>query len=156
MTAVIMFGIDGRIDEANEEALALLGVSLAELRELPPGTFSADPPDPAGSAAFREQWERDGRPDIGGQATLHRPNATEIRVRFAISQLAADRFRAILEPVDSPVDQPTAIFTGGQVLAAWRAAERRLATLAPDSPEIRAVESEIEHFRTLYQGLFRR
>jgi hypothetical protein len=46
-------------------------------------------------------------------------------------------------------------FTGGRILAEWRAAERELAELRPDSPEAVGVRSEIERLRVLYQDLFR-
>jgi hypothetical protein len=49
--------------------------------------------------------------------------------------------------------QPTKVYTVGQVLAAWRAAERRLESLSPDTAEWAAARAEIETFRVEYRRL---
>ena len=147
---------DGTIADANEAALDLLRVTLEEVRELPRGAFSADPPDPAADEAFREQWEREGTPDIGGEGTLRRPDGTSVRVKFGITPLDDGRFLAILEEIDAEHDAPPVIYTAGQVLAEWRAAERRLAVIVEGSPEWKAVSDEIEVFRRRYHALFDR
>ncbi len=156
MTATLTIRADGVVDDASPDALELLAVTLPELQALPQGAFSADPPDPAANDAFRTQWEAEGRPDIGGQATLKRLDGSMVRVRFAISESQDGRFVAVLDPIKAPVDAPPTLYTGGQVLALWRAAERQLDALAPGSPERAEVESEIERLRQLYQELFRR
>ena len=61
---------------------------------------------------------------------------------------------AVLEEMPGRVDAPSVVYTGGDVLSRWRAAERQLDTLAPGSEEAIAVEAEIDHLRGLYQGLF--
>lgn len=147
---------DGTMADANEAALELLRVTLQQLRELPPGAFSAEPPDPAADAAFREQWEREGAPDIGGEGTLRRPDGTSVRVKFGITPLDDGRFLAILQEIDAEPDAPPIIYTAGQVLAEWRAAERRLAAIVEGSPEWRALSDEIEVFRRRYQAVFDR
>ena len=156
MVASLTIRADGRVEQATLEALDLLGVTLAELRELPPGAFSPDPPDPETDEAFRAEWEAKGRPDIAGQATIQRLDGTKTRVRFAITPQGEDRFVAILEEIRGTVAAPPIVFTGGDVIARWRAAERRLDEVAPGSPEATAIEAEIDHLRGLYQGLFRR
>jgi hypothetical protein len=78
-----------------------------------------------------------------------------VRVRFAVSAMADRRFVAALEPVAGELEAPTRVFTAGQVLAAWRAAERRLTAVPADSPEWLSTMSEIEFFRARYQQLFR-
>lgn len=155
MGATLVLAEDGGIVDATPEALDLLGVGLEELRALPQGSFSADEPDPEAAAAFRTQWEAEGRPDIGGQATLKRLDGSLVRVRFAISQGADGRYLAALESVGGATDAPPELFTAGQVLAAWRAAERRLTALTPDDARFDAAMSEIEYFRARYQELFR-
>jgi hypothetical protein len=55
-----------------------------------------------------------------------------------------------------PVTAPPTLWTGGQVLAAWRQAERSLTALEPGSPEWQAAEAEIDRLRGIYQELFRR
>ena len=87
MAATLMIRADGTIEDANPDALHLLGVSLAQLRALPAGAFQPEPPDTEADAAFRAQWEAGGRPDIGGDATLRRLDGSKVRVRFAISML---------------------------------------------------------------------
>jgi hypothetical protein len=154
MTGTLTLSPDGEVLDATDGALALLGVSLDELRSLPRGAFAADPPDPQAEEAFREQWESSGRPDIGGQGTLQRLDGNRVRVRFAITQNEDGSFVAVLDPVETSVDAPPVLFTAGDVLQAWRAAERRLATLAEGSSEWKAVTDEIETFRARYQEVF--
>ena len=147
---------DGRIEDATPDALAILGLSLDDARALPPGALSPEPPDPDASEAFREQWEAEGRPDVGGHATLQRLDGSRVRIRFAITPAEDDRYTVVLEPIPEPVSAPPKVWTGGQVLAAWREAERSLTALTPESQEWRQVEAEIERLRQLYQDLFRR
>lgn len=147
---------DGTMADADQAALDLLRVTLQQLRELPPGAFSAEPPDPAASEAFRAQWEREGTPDIGGEGTLRRPDGTTVRVKFGITPLDDGRFLAILEEIEAEHDAPPLLYTAGQVLAEWRAAERRLAAIAEGSPEWTAITDEIEVFRRRYHALFDR
>jgi PAS domain-containing protein len=147
---------DGTIADANDAALHLLRVTLEQVRELPAGAFSAEPPDPAAGEAFREQWEREGTPDISGEGTLRRPDGTSVRVKFGITPLDDGRFLAILEEIDADQDAPPILYTAGQVLAEWRAAERRLAAIVEGSPEWTAVMDEIEVFRRRYHALFDR
>jgi PAS domain-containing protein len=154
MTGTLTLSPDGEVLDATDGALALLGVSLDELRSLPRGAFAADPPDSQVDEAFRRQWEASGRPDIGGQATLQRLDGNKVRVRFAIKQNDDGSFIAVLDPVEAPVEEPPVIFTAGDVLQAWRAAERRLATLAEGSSEWKAVTDDIESFRARYQEVF--
>ena len=156
MAATLTLAPDGRVLEASPDALQLLGIGLAELRSLPPGSLSPEAPDPESDAAFRSQWDTHGRPDIMGEATLQRLDGSKARVRFLITPAANGEFLVALEPVDAPVDAPPKAFTGGDVLAAWRSAERRLAALVEGSPEWAAASSEIEHFRAQYQSLFDR
>jgi len=147
---------DGTLADANAAALALLRVTLEELVKLPPGAFSPEPPDPADGDAFREEWERQGTPDIGGEGTLKRLDGSSIRVKFGITPLEDGRFLAIMEEVEAEVDAPPVLYTAGQVLAEWRAAERRLAAIVEGSPEWTAVSDEIEVFRQRYHALFER
>jgi len=153
--ATMILNEDGTASEASPAALEILGVTLEQLVELPGGAFSPTAPDPEASAAFREQWERQGSPDIGGEATIRRLDGERVRIRFALSHLEDGRFRAVLIPVAGAVEAPTVIYTAGEVLAGWRAAERRLAALPPDSPEIDVVQADIAAFRAQYQELFR-
>lgn len=147
---------DGSTADANAAALELLRVTIDELRALPPGAFSPEPPDPAASEAFRQEWERQGSPDMGGEGTIRRLDGSEVRVKFGVTPTDDGRFVAIMEEVATAVQAPPVLYTGGQVLAEWRAAERRLAEIPEGSAEWQAVTREIETFRARYHALFDR
>lgn len=155
MAATLIVDADGRVLEATPDALALLGVTLQELRSLPPGAFSADPPDPETNEAFRATWERSGRPDVGGTATLRRLDGTKVRVRFALTMREDGTILSVLDPVEAPTDAPPTIFTAGGILQSWRAAEQHLTDVVEGSEEWATITAEIERFRALYQDLFR-
>jgi PAS domain-containing protein len=152
--ARVILNADGTIADANEAALLLYGASLADLRAAPPGAFSANQQSPDAQAAFREAWESEGQPDLVGQATLRRPDGTGRRVGFGIRRLYDGRYVAILHPLDEPPEDVAQVFTAGQVLARWRAAERQLETIPPDSDEASTIQGEIERFRQAYQQAF--
>lgn len=152
--ATMLVDADGRALDASLAALDLLGVSLEALRAMPPGAFSPEPPDPEQSAAFQQAWQASGSPDIFGESTIVRPDGSRERVRFAIRPTDSGHYEVGLERAPSPVDAPPKVFTAGQILAAWRAAERRLEELAEGGAERIAVEAEIAGFRERYQRLF--
>jgi PAS domain-containing protein len=153
--ARITMNAAGAIIDANAEALALYGLGLAELRAAPPGAFSAEPQSDEEQAAFRRDWESSGRPDMVGSATLKRLNGSTVRVRFGITAAPDGTFIAILRPIDEPIEAPPVVYSAGDVLARWRAAERDLEAVAPDAPERSGIEREIERFRDAYQHVFR-
>lgn len=151
----MVLNADGTTADASPAALELLGLTLEELRALPPGALSAEARDDAAQAAFREQWERQGSPDIGGEATMRRLDGTSIRVKFGITPIEDGRFLAMIEPVAGPTQQPATVYTAGQVLAEWRAAERRMIAIPPDTAEWHDAQAEIDTFRQRYQELFK-
>jgi DNA-binding IclR family transcriptional regulator len=118
------------------------------------GTFSPEPPDDEAAAAFRAAWDRAGAGPIAGQATVRRLDGTLQRVRYVIASREDGRFEAILEPITADAKARPTAFVIGQVLTAWREAERRLERLDPGSSESRAVEAEIDELREQYQDLF--
>lgn len=141
--------------DASAAALELIGATIDELRRLPPGGLAAEA-DAAGSAiALRDTWKASGTPELGGEITIRRLDGRRVRVRFGLTPLDDGRFLAILEPVATPVERPDVIYTAGQVLAEWRAAERRMHEVPPDSPEGRRIRADIEVFRARYQDVFR-
>lgn len=152
----MILNADGTTADANREALEMLGVTHDELVALPAGAFSPEPPDPAGDAAFREEWQRQGTPDIGGEATLRRLDGSSVRVKFGITPIEEGRFVAVLEPVAAPTDAPQIVYTAGQVLTEWRAAERRLQEIPEGTAEWRAIHADIDRFRSHYQAIFKR
>lgn len=150
----LILNADGTTADANEAALGLLRVTLEQLRELAPGAFSAEPPDAGANEAFREQWERQGAPDVGGEGTVRRLDGTSVRVKFGITSMDDGRFLVMMEEKPTETGAPTVLYTAGQVLAEWRAAERRLAEIPEGSEEWRAVSDEVDLFRRGYHALF--
>ena len=152
----MILNADGTTADANHEALEMLGVTRDQLVSLPRGAFSPEPPDPEAEAAFREEWERQGTPDIGGEATIRRLDGSSVRVKFGITPIEEGRFVAVMEPVPAATDAPPVVYTAGQVLAEWRAAERRLTEIPEGTAEWRAVRHDIDVFRSRYQAMFKR
>jgi PAS domain-containing protein len=154
--ATLVLNADGTTADASPAALELLGATLEQLQALPPGALSPEPSDASTQAAFRDQWERQGSPDIGGEATMRRLDGTSVRVKFGITPTGDGRFLALIEPIAAPTAQPPTVYTAGQVLAEWRAVERRMVEIPPDSAEWQDAQAQIETFRRRYQELFRR
>ena len=59
--AVLLLDGAGRCTDANEAALELLGVSLAELLTSPPDRFAIELSNPADQATLKAEWEEVGR-----------------------------------------------------------------------------------------------
>ena len=152
--ARVILNPDGTIASANAAALTLYGGSLAELRAAPPGAFSANPQSPEAQAALREAWESQGQPDLVGETTINGLDGEQRRVAFGVTRLGDGRFAAILRPLDQPVESDLKVYTAGQVLAQWRAAERELQAIEPESLEAASIQREIDRFRAAYQQLF--
>ena len=154
-SATIVLGETGLVEDASEAALELLGTTLAGLKSAPRGAFAAQPTSDGEEADLRAQWEAAGRPDLAGETTIRRGDGREIRVRYLIAPRDDGRFVAILEPSEGRSGAPGTIFALGDVLAQWRAAERHLAEISPDSPEWAAVSAEIATLRATYQAGYR-
>jgi PAS domain S-box-containing protein len=152
--AVIELDAAGRYTEANRAALELLGVSLEELRTSAPDRFALPPTIEGEGAALREQWETGGREPLVGTTGLRRPDGTTIRVTFFVEAITSG-YRARIWQVEGVPEAPPSVFTVGDVLREWRAAERALAELAPGTPEWTRTASEIEMLRARYQELFK-
>ena len=151
----IFLNADGSYRDANQAALELLGVTLDELIASPPNRFNVET-DPEAEAAFRQAWEASGRPDLGGASMIRRADGTTMRVKFAIRELEDGTFAVLLTRVPDAPSAPTVLYTAGDVLAAWRAAERRLEALGDDDPERHAILADIAEFRERYQQVFQR
>ena len=154
-TATLILDPDLAVTDADAAATDLTGLTLDELRRLPPGGLAAEPIDPAEDAAFRETWRGQGTPELAGETTLRRPDGAKVRIKFGLTPIEDGRFLVVLEPIAAPVEAPPVIYTAGQVLAEWRAAERRMTEVPTDSPEGRRIKRQIETFRTRYAEVFR-
>lgn len=152
--AVISIDQTGQYIDANAAALEMLGVSLTELRRSAPDRFAIRPTVEAEQAALRDQWESSGAQPLVGTAGIRRADGTTIRVSYAIEP-GERGFLARMRPVAGSPEAPPSVFTVGSVLQEWRAAERVLAELEPDTPEWTRVQGEIEMLRGRYQQLFK-
>ncbi|HSH21176.1 MAG TPA: PAS domain-containing protein [Candidatus Caenarcaniphilales bacterium] len=151
--ATILLEPDGRYLDASPAALALIGVTIDELRSMPPGTLSPRYADEAEREALRGAFLKSGATRAVGSATISRPDGGKVRVKFLLERRPDGRYLAWLKPADESVDRPTVFITIGEALAAWRAAERRLETLEPNSLEWESVQADIQLFRSEYRRL---
>ena len=153
--ASLVLDEDGSVQAASAAALELLGTTLGELKAAPPGAFAARPTPQAEQAALRTEWEALGRPELAGEATIRRADGRQVRVRYLIAQRPGGGFTVVLERGEGAEEAPGTVFALGDVLSQWRAAERRLATISPDSPEWAEVSGEIARLRATYQAGYR-
>ena len=151
--ATIILGSDGSYVDASPPALSMLGISLAELRALPPGALAAEQMDEAERAALSQAFAQAGARSAVGAATIRRPDGRRLRVEYLIDLRPDGTYVAHLKQAETALEQPTIFVSAGDVLAAWRATERRLETLSPESSEAKAAQSEIQFFRDEYQRL---
>jgi hypothetical protein len=148
----VTLGPDGTVIEASPGALSLLEMSLEQLQALPPGGLGLER-DAEASKAFESAWTQAGRADIVGAGTIRLPDGRLIRVRYLISPLPDGGFAVLLDRTADPVDAPAELYTASGVLSAWRATERRLAEVAPDSSDWQAAQEALGHFRAEYRRL---
>lgn len=151
--ALLFIDSAGRYTDANETALELLGVSRAELLTSPPDRFAIEPSNPADQAALKTEWESQGARPLVGTAGLRRADGTTLRVSYAVEKVGAG-FRARLSTIGGSPEAPPSVFSVGDVLREWRAAERGLAELTPGTPAWDRRQAEIEILRGRYQQLF--
>jgi PAS domain-containing protein len=152
--AVLSLDHTGRYVDADEAALELLGVSLAELLASPPDRFTIEPSDAAEQASLRGEWATSGSRPLVGTAGLRRADGQTIRVSFAIEPAGAG-FRARLSPIQGSPVAPSTGYTVASLMREWRDAERKLAELVPGTPAWARTKTEIEMLRDRYQELFR-
>jgi PAS domain-containing protein len=152
--AVLILGADGTYRHASPRALELLGLSLDELKALPPGALSTTPADER--QALQKEWERSGARAALGETTVAVPGGRTFRARFALAVQPDGTYRATITPVAGPVTGPTRLYAVGEVLEAWRAEERKLEALEPGTPEWQEVKARAEGLRRSYARHFER
>ncbi len=150
--ARLVLSSDARILSASPAALELLDLTFAELQALPPGSMTLEE-DRDSTGAFGEAWAGAGRAPILGSATARLPSGRMIRLRYLIQVQSAETFEVFLEASPESTAKPSRMYTVGNVLSAWRAAERRLEVLEAGSPEWTEAEADTDHFRAEYRRL---
>ena len=150
--ARILVGSDSQVLEATPAALELLGLSLGQLRELPPGSMSLEQ-DRAASEVFAAAWEGAGRAPLVGTGTVRLLDGNLLRLRYYIWSREDGSVEIVLEQSPESVAEPPRAYSIGKVLSAWRAAERQLETLDPGSQEWQAADAENRYFRSEYRRL---
>lgn len=155
--ATVMLDRDGRYLDADETALELLGVSsVDELRNTPPETFAAVPPDPIEQEAWRKAYFASRAEGVIAEGAFRRLDGELVRVRTAILEEPDGRFRALFYAIERPTTNLTAkTYRIADVLGEWRAAERRLADVDAESDEGRAIQHDVDVLRAQYQQLVR-
>jgi hypothetical protein len=154
VSARIVVDSASNILDASEYAIDLLGMSLDELRSLPPGGLSVEQ-DRAASEAFEAEWRASGEGQVAGAGTIRVSGGQLMRIRFLIMPKPDGTFEIIFDRIEEPVTAPPRTFTVGSALAAWRAAERKLETLDPASAEWAVANADVQHVRDEYQRLVR-
>jgi PAS domain-containing protein len=151
----IRLGADGRYLDADEVALAILGVTLEQLRHAPPGSFSATPLEPDARAAFVDEWQREGGDALAGAASLRRLDGRVLRVSFLVEPEADGTFLAMIQPTDDAAVETPEIYTISGVLREWRAADRRLQEVPADGAEWSQLQLRVANLRATYHRLAR-
>lgn len=156
--ATVMLDRDGRYLDADEKALELLGVpSVDVLRNMSPDAFAAVPPDPLEQEAWRKAYFASSAEGVLAEIAFRRLDGELVRVRTAILEEADGRFRALFYPIERPTTNLSAkVYRIGDVLSEWRAAERRLADVDPESEEGRSWQGDLDLLRSQYQLLVKR
>jgi PAS domain-containing protein len=156
--ATVFLDREGRYLDADELALDLLGVSsVDELRTLSGDVFAAVPPDLIEQEAWRAAYFASQAEGVLAEGAFRRLDGELVRVRSAIMEEPDGRFRALFYPIERPTTNLAAkTYRIGDVLSEWRAAERRLADIDPQSPEGAAIQAEVEILRSQYHELVRR
>lgn len=152
--ATVLINPDGSYADASAPALELLGVTIEELRAAGRNTFAMDPMRPEETAALEAAWNESDADQAVGHATVKRPDGATVRVRYLLTSRPDGGFLIALQPIREAASQPTTLYTMGRVLSAWRAAEKRLETIEPDSAEWKRTQDEIDTFRDEYRRRF--
>ena len=148
MQAVLVADKYGRYLDGSVEALELFGVTLDELRALEIGAFSGPHAELAVTV-----WRRlasTGAAMPTGESTVHRPDGSQVRVRYLRIEPRADGAYELEMVIVGPgnEDAPPAADHPSTVLEAWRAAERD--ATATDGDRDEAARSA-EGLRDLYR-----
>ena len=156
--ATVILDREGRYIDADESALDLLGVaSVDELRGTPPEAFAAVPPDPVEQEAWRKAYFASRAEGVLAEGAFRRLDGELVRVRTAIMQEPDGLFRALFYPIERPTTNlSTKTYRIADVLAEWRAAERRLAEVDLDTDDGRTVQRDVDLLRAQYHQLVSR
>ena len=138
----------GRYLDASDDALAIFGVSLDELRLRRVGDFA-----PRGLGSIHRAlflWvARQGNDFGGGSSTIVRPDGRSACIQVTSIERRADRYRLTLAAGTGAATAPhTAAIA--PVLEAWRLAERQVA-VGEEGPDRELAKHAAEALRDVYQ-----
>lgn len=150
--ARILIAADMSIAQASHEALLLLDLTIEQLRALPAGGLSLER-DQEASKDFEAAWNDAGRNPVIGAGTIRLLDGRLVRIQYFIVPQPHGGFEIVFDRVEESVDAPSRMYAVGEILAAWRAAERTLAELGPESAEWEEAQATIAHFRSEYRRL---
>ncbi len=153
--ATVILDREGRYLDADDAALELLGVaSVEEFRTMSPAVFAAVPPDPEEQDAWRKAYFASRAEGVIAEGAVRRTDGELVRIRTAILEEPDGRFRALFYTIERPTTNVAArVFRIGDVLSEWRAAERQLREVDPNSREGRDLQREVDLLREQYQQL---
>jgi len=147
----ILVSEDGRYLDANDEAYEVLGYTRDQLREVPFGTLAGIDPDVA-----IPMWRRsviDHFPLPEGATTHLVSRNGDLHAVVYLGVRAADvsgtwytRFQMVSRRKVA-MNRPMVL---QWILAQWRDAERRLASLPPEAPERPEIEEDLAELQALY------
>jgi PAS domain S-box-containing protein len=143
----------GNFLDADEATLEIFGRARADVVGHNATEFMVQAPTPPEREALEAEWQRAGSPDVEGSASIRRPDGSIVRVRFLITPQPGGGSTAVIEPLRQDTTTSTTIRTVGEALAQWRAAERRLYVMDPDTEEAMAIYAEVAALRFRYQEL---
>ncbi len=150
--ARVLVAPDLSIVEATPAALDLLQMSLEQLRALPPGGLSVEN-DSEASRALETAWTEAGRSPMFGSGTIRLLDGRLIRVQYFVVAQPDGGLEIVFDRANDRLDAPPRIYAVGEVLAAWRAAERTLDQLEPGSEDWEEAQATITRFRDDYRRL---
>ena len=151
--AIVEADADGRYLDANDEALALFGVSREQLRRHRVGDFAPEGLEAIHLALFR--WVAHTGHDFGGgTSTIVRPDGTALRVDCPSIERHGDRFVIRLEAQGAESVPPHSEAVAS-VLDAWREAEREIAAAGRSDPQYAVARKAADSLRDISQFVVR-
>jgi len=151
--ARVLITSDGRYVEGNALAHDLLGVTCETLRTHVVGDFTLPELREPSRASWQHMAQSGTTAYLIDETILVRPDGTAQVVRVLPVRPGDEpgTWWSQFEPIPGPRGRVLSLAKPQQVLAAWRAAERRAADLEPGSPERQLADRTVEGLGSLYR-----